>query len=471
MRKFLLLQIIVLTSLSFLVAQQETIVYVDSVVIIGNKKTKDRVIRRELEFKVHHEYSQNELRKKLDASTENLKNTSLFTFVDVEVKPSDTSNTRGGHIYIKINLIENWYIYPFPIIELIDRNFNVWWVEQQRSLKRMNIGVEFVHLNLSGNRDKLKLYAKFGYTREFSVEYSLPNFNHSQTLGFAILAQYSLNKELNYATTSNKQDFYKDETQFIRQRGRINFNLSYRPKFRSYHQLNISYHQNKINPYIANELNPDYFLSRRTLQRYFGIRYSYRWDNRNQRVYPTKGNLLNFSVEKNGIGIFSDRNDLAIRGSINQFLEASKVISFGLSAHFKTSLIRSKLPYNDYRALGFGSSNMHGFEYYVVDGSDMVVGKTSIRFLLLTKQVNFGRLMPIKQFKKMAFQAYFTMNSDYGYVNDPFYGIENFLNNRFLWGGGLGLDMLFFYDKTLRIEYNVNHLLENGVFLHLNLNI
>ena len=47
----------------------------------------------------------------------------------------------------------------------------------------------------------------------------------------------------------------------------------------------------------------------------------------------------------------------------------------------------------------------------------------------------------------------------------------NALSNRLLWGGGIGLDIVLYYDKVIQIEYSFNDLMENGYFLHLNLNI
>ena len=40
-----------------------------------------------------------------------------------------------------------------------------------------------------------------------------------------------------------------------------------------------------------------------------------------------------------------------------------------------------------------------------------------------------------------------------------------------LWGKGIGLDAVFFYDKVFKIEYSFNHLWESGIFFHFNMNI
>ena len=70
----------------------------------------------------------------------------------------------------------------------------------------------------------------------------------------------------------------------------------------------------------------------------------------------------------------------------------------------------------------------------------------------------------MKQFKKSHYSLYLGVFSDLGYVlnEQP----ENTLNNSLLWGKGIALDYVTYYDKLLRIEYSINGLGEKGVFLH-----
>jgi len=53
-----------------------------------------------------------------------------------------------------------------------------------------------------------------------------------------------------------------------------------------------------------------------------------------------------------------------------------------------------------------------------------------------------------------------------GYIYDPPNKTSNPLQSKLLWGNGISLDYVTYYDKLLRIEYSVNHLGEKGVFLH-----
>jgi hypothetical protein len=195
------------------------------------------------------------------------------------------------------------------------------------------------------------------------------------------------------------------------------------------------------------------------------------YENRDVRFYPWSGNYFQFDIEKNGLGIFPDRNALTIVSRYDQYIPFSNRFSLTLIAKGKLSLIRELQPYEDYRAMGFFDNTLRGFEYYIIEGLDMAFLKSSLHYRLFATEINFGRLMPIEAFRRMPIKLFLSLNNDVGYVNDPFATSANFLNNRPLWGGGLGLDFVLFYDKVFRLEYSFNHLLEKGLFLHFNLNI
>ena len=101
----------------------------------------------------------------------------------------------------------------------------------------------------------------------------------------------------------------------------------------------------------------------------------------------------------------------------------------------------------------------------------MVMINTSLRLKLWDDQINFGKLMPFTTFRKMPLKVFLALNGDGGYVNNPWNVYDNSFNNRWLMGGGLGLDVVFFFDFVLRIEGSVNHLREPGFYLHFNTSI
>ncbi len=444
-------------------------VFVEKISVEGNKHTRTRIILRELHFEEGDSIPVPILAKTLELSENQVRNTGLFNEVAISFE-----NWEGttGRVQIKVTVKEGWYLYPVPRFELADRNFNVWWVEQNRSLDRVNYGLEFTHLNTTGRRDKFNIGAIFGYTQNLYLSYRVPAINREQSLGLGGDISFSRNREVNYATEDNKQAFYKDESKFLLRRFKAGASLFLRPGLRTHHMFSLEFQQNKVDNYIAEELNPDYFLDGRTFQRFFTIRYYYSFENRDVRFYPWSGNYFDFDLIKDGLGVFSDRDALTLRVRYDHHFPLSKRFSFAASGQAQTNLIRTKQAYLFNRAIGFNGYDIRGYEYYVIDGLDLLILKSSLHFFLWDTKLNFGKLMPIKAFREMPLRFYLTLNNDAGIANDP-YGddAQNTLNKQWLWGGGLGLNIVLFYDKVFRLEYSMNQFNERGLFFHLDFNI
>lgn len=452
---------------SFLGAQTAS-VYIDSISIEGNAKTKEKVIIREMGLQAGDEIALTDLEETLRQTERYLMNTGMFTQVKVYFKNWEGDSAK---IHLMVEVEEGWYLFPIPLFELADRNFNVWWVEQKRSLQRVNFGMDFTNLNFTGRMDRLKVGAKFGYTRSYSLRYLLPYINKKQTLGLGINISYAQNREVNYATIDNKQEFFQDKDNFLYKRFFADLSFSYRSKIKTFHNFSLTYHQNEVDNLVATELNPNFFLNQNDDQQYFSSQYNFVYDNRDFRPYPISGNYLSLTLEKDGLGLFSDRDGLTFLMLFYQYIPFSTKWSLSLESGGKFSLLRNRQPYNDNRALGYGDYNLHGYEYYVVDGMDMGVLRSSFRYQIFDKVFDFGRVIPLKAYRRMPLKLYLSLNNDVGYVNDPYDIGLNPMNSRLLWGGGLGLDFIVYYDKVFRVEYSFNHLKERGLFLHLNLGI
>ena len=339
---------------------QPAFAYIDSIRVEGNRKTKTKTILRELPIRVGDTIAIEDLTRLLERCESQVINTGLFTKAKVTLK---NWIAKGNKVHILIEVIESWYIYPVPLFELADRNFNVWWVQQNRSLKRVNYGIEFAHQNFSGKRDRLKIGVKNGYTRKYSIKYSLPFINQKQTIGLLSDFSYSQNRELNYNTVSNLQEFYRDDEQFVFYRFKLEGGITYRPGLHLQHSLVTNFFQHKIQDTIAQVLNPDYFLEGRNLQRFFALRYEFQYDFRDFIAYAMKGSYAYIRLKKNGLGIFNDINGLTISARYDQYITLSKRWSTVFSTKGQYSLIRQRQPYNENRALGFGDSNIRGYDF------------------------------------------------------------------------------------------------------------
>ena len=448
---------------AYVMSASQDSVYVKSITIEGNRKTKKSIILRELDFKVGESIPIKELGERIETNKKNILNTALFSSANFNIKEWNHENNQVAFL---IEVQENWYIYPIVLVELADRNFNVWWQEMNRSFNRINFGMDAYHINLTGKKDRLKLGLLFGYKQKYEIDYEIPYINKKQTIGFSANAYYSRRKEIAYRTVDNKLLFDRSDDEFQLHRFRAGATFICRKGIQIYHRAKLEYQQNRISDNVAFDLNPDYFLGSKQKQQLLFLRYEFTVDGRDIRPYPLSGRRFTGVVEKEGLGIFNDRNGLAFSAALEQYFRLSKKFSFGTKVKARTQVLRNRQPYTNYYALGYIEDYLRGYELYVIDGLDYGYAQTTLRYELFNFEWNWGKTMPIRQFKKMPTKIYLTFYNDTGYVNDNQYADTNPMGNTWLYGSGIGLDFVVYYDKIFQFQFSRNHLNEYGLFLH-----
>lgn len=438
---------------------------VAEITISGNKKTKEKIIKREIIFEVGQKIPAEELDAILERSQQNIQNTGLFVKTEIDTE------RQADKLFITFNVFETWYIYPQPIFELADRNFNVWWKEQNRSLARVNFGIRGIHLNLTGHRDKLKLTLQDGYTKKYELDYFFPGINKEQTLGFFANLFFSRGREIAFITQQNKLLFYDFNEEFQLQRFRASAGLSFRPGFYTFHTFKTTYGANRISDDVAFVENPEYFLNNSNRQRHLILEYNFTFDNRDIKPYPLNGQLFSATIQKDGVGLTDDVNALITSFTYQYFHSFNEKLSLGLIGSARFNLQRHKQPYTQVSSFGYDENIIHGYELFVIDGMDHGFVKTAFRFQLLNNEFNWGKAMFIKQFRQMPYKLYFVINNDAAYINAPYYDHYGDLNNQLLWGGGVGLHLLVYFDKLIQVEYNINKFGEKGLFLSFDLSL
>lgn len=444
----------------------EVYVHIDSITMEGNRKTRAALILRELEFASGDSLPVAGLPAILERNGLRLMNLGIFNVARINVQRWDPSN---NHISLHIDLIEAWYIYPVPLFELADRNFNVWWTEFHRSLKRVNYGIDWNQLNLTGNADILKVKTQFGYANKYELRYSRPNFNRNQTIGLDFGVTYTRSHEVAYATAGNKLLFHvnRDEWQIVQLSA--GGSVLWRPALFTTHRFTAEYRTSTVADSIAGFLNADFFLEGARKQRHMSLLYNLTFDHRDIHPYPLSGWLLVAELRQNGL-LPGDNLHLfrAYVEYAKYFPFREKRMSLETVLRARTSLPRCRPPYFNNQALGYGGSFVRGYEYYVADGLDFGLLKTAFHVQIFDRTFNLGKYMPLQAFRVFPIKLYFSLNSDLGYANDPYYAELNPLANRLLWGYGFGLDLIAYYNKTARFEWSWNDRGENGFFLRIN---
>jgi outer membrane protein assembly factor BamA len=457
MKKLLFIPLFLL--IQNLYAQSEYVV-IDSIQVTGQKKTRTKNILRELDFRIGDTLQTATLAEGVEQNRLLLMSTGLFSVVEIS-----TQNTAVTKTIIKVKVEESWYLYPFVNVEIGDRNFNVWWVQQNHALNRLNYSFQVNHRNLTGRRDLLQGSIQLGYEPKFLLRYDLPYFNEKQTLGFSGDIFYAQAKEWGLNTESNLLDLTSNQDSVMIRRFRLAAGLRYQKGVFSKQEAEIRFHQHEISDFAA-EYNPEFFLEGRTLQRYFAITYKFTTDYRDFKPYPLEGYLFSVSLNKEGLGVFGDINTLYIEPNFAYYQPLSKRFSAAVNIRGKASILRNQTPYFNNRSLGYRPDYMRGYEYYVVDGMDYIMGRVSVRFQWLDKNLSINKKKKDKRRQSFPLKIYSTIFHDEAFVNNPFYADSNTFANRHLWSVGTGLNLVIYNDFVVRIEYTVNHTGEHQPYLH-----
>lgn len=440
-----------------------------SVTINGHKRTKDYIILREVPFRAGTKFFRKQLEEAIEQARMNVFNTQLF----LEVIPRITGWDEQ-HVDILFDVKERWYIFPSPYFKLVDRNPNQWLVEQDGSLERVNYGLKLNWDNVSGRRDKLNFNFINGYTREYSVFYEQPYADKKLERGFLGGIFYKQSRQMAYATDSNKQVFFPvgnaQINAFVRTTVKIEAGYTIRKGVNHRHAFRLSFVDELIPDTIGAIITNNtikgylpYFTDNKSRQRYGEFVYTYQYFNANNNVYPWKGFLFSGSFTQRGLGA-KGMNLWQFQGKGGKFFQLSKKTSASAVGYYMVK-VPFKQPMYNMAALGYGDWFLRGLEYYVIDGVQAGILKTTLRQEVANINVPTF-IIKNEKYKKIPFKIVAKVYGDIGASHLP--AVSNsILNNRFLYTYGAGIDVLSYYDFVARFEYSFNQLGQKGLFLHM----
>jgi outer membrane protein assembly factor BamA len=435
----------------------ETVV-INELIITGNKVTKMPIVTRELFFHEGDTLPSFVFLKAVERTRENLLNTTLFNYVTI------TYTDQGdGDLTVLIDLDEQWYIFPVPIFELVDRNFNEWW--QTRDLERINYGFYLNWNNFRGMNERLRFLLRWGYTRRVGLYYTIPYINKNQEEGLSVGLTYSRSREVAYNVDESKLVFYNEPNDFVREEISTLLMYTHRKGFYNTNIFSVEYRQNNLNDTIG-KLNPDFFGDGASEQQVLSFAWAFRRDRRDYKIYPLKGYLFQFEAVKHGTGLMTNEpNLLYLKSFLKYYHQFSNRFYAGTWIQGKLSG-RSFAPYFNQLGFGYKDELVRGYELYVVPGQNYWLTRTNLKFALLpTKKVQVGFIRN-EQFNTIPFAFYLNVFGDIGYVRDRQWAELNPLANSYHYGYGVGMDYVTYYNLVFRVEYSFNKFGEQGFFLH-----
>ena len=434
------------TDTAFVTLDSNTVVQVDKIFIIGNRRTKSRIIQREMSVQSQHAYPWHELQTMLADDQRRIVNTKLF--LQVDIRKILVSENRLDLI---VSVTERWYTIPSPYLKLADRNFNDWRTNYNSDLRRLEYGLKLTQYNFRGLNERVQLDAQFGFTRRFSVQYQKPYIDRAQKNGISVNFAFAETNNVVYQTEQHVP-ITTDSLRRSLETLTAGLGWQHRGSYYSTHAVDIDFFRNQVSDTVT-ELNPRYFLEDRLTQRYFQVGYRFVHDKRDFVGYPLRGFLVNLGAQKIGLGVFDDVSIWRLGAHYTHYAPVGKRL-------FASSAIRGMVsgprrqPYANFSGLGYQGLWLRGYETYAIEGQHFVLHQSSLSVQVFNTVFNLDRIIPFDQFDKLPMALYLKAFYDHGAVrNTVNYPPEQTLSNRYLHSAGVALDLVSFYDFVLRFGY------------------
>ena len=429
-------------------------VVVQHIQLLGNQKTDDRIILRELDIHEGDTLRKADLAERLEKDRRKVFNTNLFLSVKLSLT-NQTTQTADLQVEIK----EQWYIFPFPVFRFADRNINEWLFQRGADLRRSIYGVNFRHRNFRGKAEELRVNLEFGFAQFLEFFYRIPYLDKSQKTGITFGVSYSDTKNLAYRTDLDKLTYLKSDD-VLRKRFYTNVLLRRRNKFYDFQYLELRYSRNQITDTVL-KINPNYFLDGRKTQQFLQLSYSYIHDFRDKAQYPLRGHYLLLQANKYGLLPSDDLNQLDLIARHSIYHPLGKKWYFQTTAGGKLSFPQRQ-PFLQTRGLGYGQDLVRGYELYAIDGQSYAYLRNTLRWQWIDKTFDL-KFLKISQFNKFPLEVFPNIFADAGQVWNHYPELTNTkLGNKFLLGGGVGLDLVMWYNAVMRLNYSFNAEGESG---------
>jgi outer membrane protein insertion porin family len=125
------------------------------IIILGNDKTRDFVILREMKIQINDLYDS----LQVEQDRKRIQNLHLFTRVEIQPTPVDDG------VVLLITVSERWYIIPYPILYYNEKDW-----------KKLSYGAGLIYQNFRGRNIDLAGSFWLGYNPGMQAYYSVPWF-------------------------------------------------------------------------------------------------------------------------------------------------------------------------------------------------------------------------------------------------------------------------------------------------------
>ena len=414
--------------------------------IVGNNYTKERYILQEMSLHKDSTYCSKQWQEWLDKNEKLLYATNLFHTVQAtwEVLPKK-------RVKIVMTLKERWFLYPLVHFEIEDYSYRYWWNNLNRDLNYISYGIGLYHINFTGLGDRLNVYFNFGNEPAVELFYKIPykQKRSGALIGYTFSSIYRRLRTVVARNKSNRPQVLQAMDAFYGTFTTNTFAVNYRPKVGIRHKFISGFQYVGISDTL-HRLNPEFVQSAAQgsgkRRRNVVVSYELRLGDRIYHRYPLDSQQFWLHLTRYGTGIFSEINLSRIRLRYVKYIDVGRNWYISTLWHGAVSIPFEQAFYNA-ESLHF-YQRLRGYDNYFIQGPLLFRGN-----IIAKKQVfnwNLGlknsKNKLLQQFAHFPLVGYVYAYANMGYARSYPYQQELFLNDTLLYGGGLGVDILTFYD-------------------------
>lgn len=478
--KFCTIIITLCCNLPFLSAQKHFIL--SDIAVVGNKKTHKEVIIREMTIHLGDTIAFADTAAIWKRNQQNLYNLKLFNNVELhtQVEKIDSLCTICP-IKLEIIVKERWYFFPLPKVVVEERNSydllqklrnNAGVPLAQWQLPRLSYNLGLVWRNVSGRNDTWSLWAQTGFANRLQMEYTRPWLLPKQKMDFYAGMQYKEQKQLIYGTENGAAQWAHTQQKPLQTTYKIYAGARKRfTPFQSiYTQLTYSYILMSDSIF---HFTPHYITNPQRLEHYPSWAWVYTNDKRDVKTFPLQGFHFRTYLRWAGYLPGSTTSFSKLGYSFAQYIPLSQRFFFAYGSQSMLTLGK-KIPFYEKTAIWIDKdefptyyNDLRGYERYAIDGTFIFINKAEIKFALLPRKIRHSNLIPFKKFQDFPLGIYLGSFAEGGYVADrSINNQDTFLKNKLLYGYGMGIQIISFYDYLIRMEVARNHLGQIGFNFH-----
>jgi outer membrane protein assembly factor BamA len=426
-----------------------------AILFVGNSKTKERILRAELNIREGDTLTLVDLPARLEANRRRLYNLQIFHSVLVQATCGGS-----GQLTLLFSVQERWYVIPTPIFSLADPNFKRWLDRSGRERwQRLDYGMHLTHTNFRGRAEQLVANLQLGFNRKYELFYEVPGFGRRRRVGMGFGISYYQSRNLDYITDYDRPKPLPqpEEDAFPIQRFYVSGGLRLRHTVQFITALDVAYHRESISDSIY-RLNPDYFLGR-TQREYLEFGLLTTNNQRNTFAYPLTGRFMQAAVSfRQFVGGVSGPAVApafaTVRLRYAQYFSLGHQFYYALGLWGQTRLLASRYAYADSRALGYDAL-VRGYDAYIIDGRSYGLVQQGLSFRAWAPPPLRLPFVANPKVNTLPLAVYLNIFADAGLASGSVGRPEpatNQLPGHLLASLGLGLHVVTYYDRVFCFE-------------------